>query len=868
MALVFLALFALVAGSVLTMAGTVEFQRGSTEKTAATDSVAEGSAQFALADTRSQPCGAVNSGTMTFPSTIRADTVSFGVTNCTASTSTNNASGTSCELCILDSGSPPQQTTPALSVGPNSKILTVNGELDSNGSIAGPGSVKATGPNGKIGLYKYGSVGGATCAACTPAPTALPNGFIDPLYGKLKLPTSSTTQTCCSGLINPGVYSGMNITNTVVMSSGVYVVTGGIAISGGQGLLTNSDASAPGTTDGDSGGLFDTNTGGASDSNFGPQVAYPPPAKNGDPGTLTDSSKVWGSNVWAKAVVTITLDSGSGATVSYASTSLTDTSKSSSWSNGKWKGALVLVTLSNGTQETATVTSSSPTKLTMSSAWASTPSAGSSYKIIETSTVAINGASTMTMSGPWGILPAAGSPYSVSLLGYTANTLVDTSKSWSTSWAGDVVTVALGGGVQETDTALSNTGNTLTMNSPWATLPPLGSKYTVSTIGYTNSTLVDTSKNWATNQWAGDVVTVTLTNGTQEPGVVASNSSNTMVMTSPWSTIPDARNGYVVSTIGYTANTVVDTDPTKSWGNNVWAGAVVTVTLSSGTASGYSSTTLTDMSVNWTPNQWAGDTVQVTPSGGTQETNTVSSNTATTLTLTSAWGTTPSAGDAYAITEAGTVASNGSHTLTLSAPWTTIPAAGSPYSVVAAVVIYLACPTSGPFWSCAPGGQAGGYVSTTGSGTLGVKAAATGLYAGIALFTDPNLTDPSGGQVVSVAGNGGTFGGTIYAPRGTMSISGGGTTGPAGSVNVAGRVIVENLFISGNSASVLAFTGPAPATGSSYCYSYTDSLSGSEPSSAPQAGDVTFESGCSSAGVNGQGTTTPSSIVNFDYGGP
>jgi hypothetical protein len=649
----------------------------------------------------------------------------------------------------------------------------------------------------------------------------------------------------------------MNITNTVVMSSGVYIVTGGISISGGQGLLTNSDGSSASTTDGDSGGAIEIHAGGSSASDTGSSVTYPAPGNPNDPGILQDT-KSWGTS-WTGAVVTVTLDSG--ALTGSGSTTLTDSAKS--WSQHAWKGAFVLVTLANGAEETEPISDNTPTKLTLGSAWSTTPVSGTPYEILETAVVAANAATTMTMTAPWTVLPSAGDTYLVSSIGYTATTVVDTARSWSTDWTGAVVTVTLGNGAQETDTVASNTNNTLTMSSPWTTIPPAGSKYTVSTLGYTSNTLVDTSKHWTTS-WAGDIVTVTLTNGTNEVGTVASSTTNTLMLSSPWTTVPDAGNGYVVSSIGYTANTVVDSS--KTWANNVWTGAVATVILSTGTASGYSSTTVTDPSQHWAANQWVGDKVQVTPSGGSQETDTVSTNTATTLTLSSAWGTTPNSGDSYSITESGTVANNASHTLTLSSPWTTVPAAGSAYSVVATVVIYLACPSSAPYWSCAPGGQSGGYVSTTGSGTFAVTAAASGPYAGIALFTDPNLIDPATGQVVSVAGNGGSFGGTIYAPRGTMSISGGGATGSG--VNVSGRVIVQNLFISGNSASILTFTGPAPASGAVYCYYYIDSLSGTEPAGAPQPGDVRFESGCSSAGVNNGGITTPSSIINFDYGGP
>jgi hypothetical protein len=200
----------------------------------------------------------------------------------------------------------------------------------------------------------------------------------------------------------------------------------------------------------------------------------------------------------------------------------------------------------------------------------------------------------------------------------------------------------------------------------------------------------------------------------------------------------------------------------------------------------------------------------------------------------------------------------------MTSAWATLPPLGSQYSILAAVVIYLACPTSAPYWSCATAGQSGGSVNTSGQGNFAVTAAASGTYGGIALFTDPNLIDPSGSQVVSVAGNGGSFGGTIYAPRGTLSISGGGLSGAG--VTVSGRVIVRAIAISGNSAAVLTFSGPAPASAIAYCYYYNDTLSGLEANGTALAGDVRFETGCNSAGLNSQGSTSPTSIINFAYG--
>src|SRR5207244_12432459 len=82
LAIGFVAIFAVLAASVLHYASTVEVQRGSTEKTASKNAVADGAAQFALSETAKLTCsdfngGKVTGGTMQFPSTIRADTLQY-----------------------------------------------------------------------------------------------------------------------------------------------------------------------------------------------------------------------------------------------------------------------------------------------------------------------------------------------------------------------------------------------------------------------------------------------------------------------------------------------------------------------------------------------------------------------------------------------------------------------------------------------------------------------------------------------------------------------------------------------------------------------------------------------------------------------
>lgn len=786
MAIAFLALFSLAAAAVLNFGSVTEAQRGSTEKTAAIDAVAEGSAQFALDDTRSQACGTVSGGTMEFPPAsgggIQASTLTYSVPSgsagCVAQATSRNAVGNSCSLCLLNSPNGNPSAT-VLSLGPHSP-LAVTGEVDANGSVAGNALTA-----GAVGL-----VAGASCSSCSPAPSTLVNPFADPMSGNLSLPTNTGTPQTCNGCasVSAGVYSSINVTGTTFMNSGVYIATGPITISGNRGLLTNSDSDAGGTIDSDAVDHTDSGSGGASDSDNKSDSGN---STSVTTTTLTDSSKTaWTLNQWAGATVASTThnnkatsgvvagnSAGTGkltlttagwnngtpqagnpyvvSPIVYGANTLTDATKN--WSTNQWNGAVVAVSTSGGTV---------------------------------TGIVSTTSSNTLTLTANWSTVPLLGSAYSVSMLGYTANTLTDLSKHWPVSrWVGATVSVTLSNSTIETDTVLSNTANTLTMTANWNPgLPSGGNAYVIHTLTYTANTLSDSTKSWTAGVWNGAVVTVTLSGNSTETGIVASNSSHTLTMTTPWGVTPSTGTSYVVATLGYTSNTLVDTS--KSWPVNQWAGSVVTVTLG----------------VN------------------SMETASVLSNT--------------------------------SHTLTMSSPWGTIPSAGDAYSISTAVVIYLACPTSAPYWSCGVGGQSGGSLSTSGQGTFAVTASVTGPYAGFVLLTDPNLIDPSGGSVVSVSGNGGSFGGSIYAPRGSVNLSGGGSSG--GPVNIAGRLIAQDLVIGGNGNELLNLTGSVPS-GVTYCYYYNDSSTGAEGSGSSLDAHFQFETDCATA-------SSRTSIISFNYG--
>jgi hypothetical protein len=71
--------------------------------------------------------------------------------------------------------------------------------------------------------------------------------------------------------------------------------------------------------------------------------------------------------------------------------------------------------------------------------------------------------------------------------------------------------------------------------------------------------------------------------------------------------------------------------------------------FASGTATAGTTTSLTNMSKGWAVNQWANSQLRITAGTGAGQIRTVASNTATTLTLSSAWSTAPDATSQYSL---------------------------------------------------------------------------------------------------------------------------------------------------------------------------------------------------------------------------
>jgi len=259
-----------------------------------------------------------------------------------------------------------------------------------------------------------------------------------------------------------------------------------------------------------------------------------------------------------------------------------------------------------------------------------------------TETITVTGATTFTYT----IVSASGA--SAAFTAVSTTVLVDSTKNWTVNqFAGMILSYTTAVAALQTGIATnvqvqiaSNTATTLTFAA--STLPVNGTtRYTIFDVkafgtdvsinaqtpeknGYGNATsgstttLVDSSKTWITNQWAGRRVQIVFGVGsTTTPIYVISNTATTLTYATQ-SFTPDSTTNYrLLDAFGYC------------------------------TATG-ATTTLTDANQSWVVNAWAGQIIKFTSGSGSGQQSVITSNTATVLTFT-AVVTAPTATTTYSI---------------------------------------------------------------------------------------------------------------------------------------------------------------------------------------------------------------------------
>jgi len=147
---------------------------------------------------------------------------------------------------------------------------------------------------------------------------------------------------------------------------------------------------------------------------------------------------------------------------------------------------------------------------------------------------------------------------------------------------------------------------------------PSYNAYGVAT-GGSPTTLVDATKTWLTDQWAGYKLRIKSGTGYDKNDItIANNTATTLTLTAP----------------GFTADTTTNYYICDSFGLSTSSGSI---------------TTLNDSAKNWTINMWAGKKLRLTSGTGQSVEATVLSNTATQITTTATMGVIPDNTTTYTI---------------------------------------------------------------------------------------------------------------------------------------------------------------------------------------------------------------------------
>jgi hypothetical protein len=117
--------------------------------------------------------------------------------------------------------------------------------------------------------------------------------------------------------------------------------------------------------------------------------------------------------------------------------------------------------------------------------------------------------------------------------GGSTTTLIDTTKRWiPNKWAAYRIRIVAGTGLGNEFAITSNSETTLTYSAQTFT-PDTTTKYIImdtfgTATGGSTTTLIDTAKNWAVNQWAGKRLRMTSGTGASQELAITSNTSNTL----------------------------------------------------------------------------------------------------------------------------------------------------------------------------------------------------------------------------------------------------------------------------------------------------------------------------------------------------
>ena len=213
---------------------------------------------------------------------------------------------------------------------------------------------------------------------------------------------------------------------------------------------------------------------------------------------------------------------------------------SANWDVNEHTGKLICVQPAGtaGAAQWRRITSNTATTITVSSS-ITAPTSGTSRYLIQ-DTAAFGGDNQFQRKDQFGTGAATGG---------STTTLIDSTKNWVPgSWVGYRVRIVAGTGLGAEIAITANTETTLTYATQTFT-PDTTTRYRIMDVygiatGGSTTTLVDTTKNWKVNQWAGKRVRLIAGTGQTNELTITSNTSNTLTFGT--TTAPDTTTNYTI----------------------------------------------------------------------------------------------------------------------------------------------------------------------------------------------------------------------------------------------------------------------------------------------------------------------------------
>jgi hypothetical protein len=342
-----------------------------------------------------------------------------------------------------------------------------------------------------------------------------------------------------------------------------------------------------------------------------------------------------------------------GTATSGGASTLTDSTKA--WATNRWANYAIRILAGTGAGQVVPIASNTATAITIVGAWETNPDSTSVYAIqgdpdkafVFAGGIAavpmINLSSQVQSFGrqqDWGIARNAAAtvagyqPVAITSLANATTTATVTTAHPHQFRVGELVTVR---GATDANFNVTNVAIATVPSATTFTYTMAGTPAATTIVGaQSTSTLVDFTKNWATNQWAGFTLYMYAATPT------AASGSTT---------------GQIVRIISNTANTLTLSHAVTAPTNGVSRYAICTSSALGATDFGvatgtHSTTALQDTSKTWAVNIHAGKRCRILAGPGSPAEAIISSNTANTLTFSAALGAAPvSAQTSYVIIE-------------------------------------------------------------------------------------------------------------------------------------------------------------------------------------------------------------------------